>query len=265
MTEQLLFLITGAVTGTLAGLLGVGGGIIVVPILNSLFAAHFPSSLTMHMATGSSLAIMIFTSLSSTYAYQRRDLIDWTLFYRFTPGLLLGIAIGSVVSKHVSSHHLLVGFAIFMLIVAINMLFTKTVTAQRNLPGFLALSFYACLIGIFSGLFGIGGGSLMVPFFVYCQVEMHKAAGTSSLCGLPVAFAGTLLFILAGWAATSVDQVPSGTTGFVYWPAVILVAITSVIFAPLGTRLAVWLPAEKLKRVFATLLFITGLYLLKSN
>lgn len=174
MLEQILYLITGVTAGLLAGLLGVGGGIVVVPILNLLFVNQFSSTLTMHIAIGSSLAVMMFTALSSAYAYYRRGLIVWPLFYKFIPGLLLGMAVGAVITMRVSSHSLQIAFAIFMMIVAINMFFSKTVTAQRELPSFKSMTFFAFLTGICSGLFGVGGGTLMVPFFFTAMLRCIK-------------------------------------------------------------------------------------------
>lgn len=261
----ILYLITGALAGTLAGLLGVGGGIVVVPMLTLLFRnQHFPSVLIMHMAVGTSLAIMIFTTLSSSYAYYQKNLIIWSLFYRFTPGLLIGAMAGSWIAKHISSENLTIAFAIFMLVIATHMIVQKQITKRRPLPDFAHLTMASSLIGIFSGFFGIGGGSMMVPFFTYCDVEMHKATGTSSFCGFPLALMGTISLIATGWDSAIASHAPIGSTGFVYWPATLFVAITSVLCAPLGARLAIRLPSRTLRRVFAVVLILTVVNLLTS-
>ena len=259
---EILYLTTGVIAGLLAGLLGVGGGIIIVPILNILLAEHFSSVVSMHVAVGSSLAIMVFTALSSSYAYYRRDLIIWPLFYQSAPGLILGVTTGSFIAMYLSSRSLLIAFSIFILFVALDMLLSREVKAQRDLPGLLSFNCLAFVIGIFSGFFGIGGGVLMVPLLVYCNVEMHKATGTSALCGLSIAAAGAICFILTGSHVTGSIQLPYGTTGYIYWPAVIPIALTSVLFAPIGTRLAVWLPAQSLKRIFGVILILTSALLL---
>lgn len=262
MTEQIIFLGVGAMAGVLAGLLGVGGGIVVVPSLNMLLGSHFPANLVMHMAVGTSLAIMIFTALSAAYAYNKRDLIVWSLVYKFIPGLLLGTITGSIVARHLPGHVLSIAFGIFLICVATNMLFSKKPAAHRELPPVSILNIFAFLMGICSGFFGIGGGTMMVPFFVYCNVEIHKAAGTSSLCGFPLALTGAITLIIVGWNPVASFHVPPGTTGYVYWPAALLIATASLLCAPLGTRIAVWLPGPILKRIFSILLYFTAINLI---
>lgn len=257
-----LYLLVGVAAGILAGLLGVGGGIIVVPALTLLFSnGLFSSDLVMHMAVGTSLAIMIFTAISSGYAYHRRGLVIWPLFLKFTPGLLLGTITGAIIAKHLSGRDLTIAFALFLIIIAIRMFFSKTVKAESQLPNLFILTAVSFCVGILSGFFGVGGGIVMVPFFSYCNVPIHKATGTSSACGFPLAIVGTLLLIITGWTMVIANHPPVGTTGFVYWPAAILIAITSILFAPVGTRLAVWLPGLLLKRVFAIVLVLTAIEL----
>lgn len=262
MIEQIWYLLSGVAAGIFAGLLGVGGGIVVVPILDVIFTSIFPASLLMHMAIGTSLAIMIFTAASSAYAYHRQGLVNWQLFYRFTPGMIVGTIAGSVIAKYLSSHSLRIAFAVFLVLVAVKMFDTRPTQSKRQLPGFMGLSIAAFCTGILSGFFGIGGGTLMVPFFVYCNVVMQNATGTSSICGLVLAIIGTACLIITGLPALDIPGIPAGTTGFVYWPAVLPVAVTSLIFAPVGTRIAVWLPANVLRRVFAVVLILTAIYLL---
>ncbi|HVY53330.1 MAG TPA: sulfite exporter TauE/SafE family protein [Gammaproteobacteria bacterium] len=262
MTEQILFLGVGVLAGILAGLLGLGGGIIVVPSLNILLASHFPSVLVMHMAVGTSLAVMVFTALSAAYAYHRRKLVLWPLFYKFIPGLLAGTITGSIVARHLSGHILSIAFGFFLLLVATNMLFSKKPSPHRELPQPLFLNIIAFLMGICSGFFGIGGGTMIVPFFVYCNVDIRKAAGTSALCGFPLALTGATTLIMTGWNTVASYSVPPGTTGYVYWPAAVLIASGSLLCAPLGTRIAVWLPSSVLKKVFSILLYLTAINLI---
>ncbi len=260
--EQLLYFLTGAFAGVLAGLLGVGGGIVVAPILVLLFSSIFPADLLMHMATGTSLAIMIFTAASSAYAYQRRGLVIWPLFLRFTPGMVLGALTGTFIAKYLSSYTLQIAFAIFLLLVAIKMFDTRKVDKTRPLPHMTGLTIAAFFTGVLSGFFGVGGGTLMVPFFVYCSVIMQRATATSAACGCVLAVTGTLGMIFMGSSATHIAAIPHGTTGFVYWPAAFPIAITSVLFAPLGTRIAVWVSPLVLQRIFAVVLVLTAIYLL---
>ena len=263
MVEQLLYLFIGAIAGLSAGLLGVGGGIVVVPLLVILFTSIFPANLLMHMAVGSSLTIMIFTAASTTYAYQRRGLVNWSLFYRFIPGMALGVITGSMIAMYLSSQFLQITFALFLLVIAIKMFDTRKADAQRQLPQMLGLTIAAFCTGILSGFFGVGGGVLMVPFFVYCNVLMQNATATSAVCGLMLAIIGTISLVITGLHAVNISNMPLGTTGFVYWPAVFPIVITSILFAPIGTRIAVSLSPQVLQRIFAIALLVTAYYLLK--
>lgn len=263
MIEQILFLATGAIAGSLAGLLGVGGGIIVVPCLNAILPAHFSYELVPHIAVGTSFAIMMFTASSAAYAYHRRGLIIWSLFYKLIPGVLIGTIIGSIIARHLSGRLLLVLFSIFLLIIAFNMFFSKKTRTHNSLPSIIILNSISLLMGLCSGFFGIGGGTMMVPFFLYYNIETRKAAGTAALCGLPLAITGTITLILSGWTSTSIHSAPSGTIGYVYWPAALTIAVASLLFAPVGTRIAVWLPTPILKKIFAILLSITAINLMR--
>lgn len=265
MTELILYLLTGIIAGLLSGLLGLGGGIVVVPILYLLFSPLFPQVLVMHMAIGTSLAIMIFTTASSAYAYQRHKLILWPLFFRFIPGMILGTLAGSIIAMHISSHSLRISFAIFLFIIAIKMFFTKKIEIKKELPNFFILSIAAFITGILSGFFGIGGGTLMVPFFVYCNVAMQRASGTSAACGFLLSIIGTISLIMTGLPVTTNATILAGTTGFVYWPAVLPVAIASVLFAPIGTKIAIKISGKMLQRCFAVILVLTAIYLINMS
>ena len=265
MVEQILYLLIGAITGISAGMLGVGGGIVVVPILVIIFTPVFPSNVLMHMAIGTSLAVMIFTAACSTYAYQRRGLVLWSLFYRFTPGMALGTITGSVIAMYLSSRSLQITFAIFLLVISLKMFDTKKTLAQRQLPKRLGLNIVAFCTGILSGFFGVGGGVLMVPFFVYCNVIMQNATATSAVCGLMLSIIGTISLVITGLHTLGTSSLPTGSTGFVYWPAVFPIAFTSILFAPVGTRIAVTLSPKVLQRVFAIALLVTTYYFLSRS
>jgi hypothetical protein len=270
---ELTYLLTGAFAGLLSGLLGVGGGLIVVPALIFAFkyANVFQPNILMHLAVGTSLAVMIFTSSSSAYAYYKRDLIVWPIFIRFLPGLCLGIIGGSLVSKKISSDVLIFLFAFFLLIIAIRLFFEKPSTARNRpqekqatqpLPKAGLLIIAASITGLLSAFFGIGGGLLMIPFFLYIDLNMHQSSGTSSLCGLPIAIIGTITLTLTGWTTVKNLPTPVGTLGYIYWPAVGMIALASVIFAPIGTKLAIHTKARLLKKIMAMLLIVSATNLL---
>lgn len=266
-----IYLLTGVFAGTLSGLLGVGGGIIVVPTLIFCFqSVHlFTDALIMHVAVGTSLAIMIFTSLSSANAYYRRGFIVWPVFIRFLPGLCVGMIAGSMIAKQLSSHLLIMLFALFLIIIAVYLFFSKpekitpkSIKHTYPLLRELVIIVVAILIGLLSTIFGIGGGLLMVPFFLLIGLEMHEASGTSSICGVPISIIGTIVLTIAGWDAIQNSPLPAGTIGYVYWPAATMVSLTSIIFAPIGARLSIRFRPITLKRILACLLIASSINLL---
>jgi len=255
--DYLAYLITGIAAGLLAGLLGVGGGIVVVPALSYLFHAQdFSPELIMHRAVGTSFAIMIFSTAAAAFAFQRRKLIIWPLFYKFVPGLIVGTAAASYFTQYLSDTNLRLAFAVFLFFMALYMFFSKEIKGNKPLPSFLILSIISILIGLLAGFFGIGGGSMMVPFFCYCQIEMHKSTATSVLCALPLAIVGTLGMSLSGWDAANIHH---GLTGYVYWPAALIVALSSLCFAPLGAKLASKISSRHLKRIFSIFLMVVAM------
>lgn len=259
-----LFLVIGMLTGTLSGLLGIGGGVIVVPSLIFLFEHHlnFAPSSIMHMAAGTSLAIMVFTSMSSAVAYHRRRLIIWPLFWRFLPGLCTGMLLGWKISLHLSNTFLTKFFSLFLVIIGIKIMVDtyrspqnySTLPGSKPLPNAYLSTLVASVVGILSMLFGTGGGILMVPFFLAVNLNIRASAGTSAILGVPIALLGTLLFSIE----SSATQLSTNTLGYVYWPAVITIASTSVIFAPLGASLAVWCEINTIKRIFTLILFVSA-------
>lgn len=268
-----LYLIIGVFAGLLSGLLGVGGGIIVVPALILLFQSRqiFSDLMIMHMAVGTSLAIMMFTSASSAVAYYRRGLVVWHIFLRFLPGLVIGLILGATVSQKTSNRTLIVMFAVFLLIVAVHLFFSKKNLEDEWLeplinkyPNLLILSIAAICVGVLSSIFGIGGGLLMVPFFLYIGQDMRKSSGTSSICGVPIAIIGTITLTIMGWNETSALNSPNGAIGYIYWPAALIVSIASIIFAPVGARLSVFFKQQTLKTFLMILLIFSSVNLLVS-
>jgi len=251
-----LYLAVGAFAGVLAGLLGVGGGVVIVPVLEFSFSwLALPGEHLMQLAVGTSLATIVTTSLSSIRAHHRRRAVLWPVVLRMTPGILLGAVLGVLLADRISSDELRAVFGLFLLLVAAHTLFGRPPKAHSELPGGGGLLAAGGLIGGFSALVGIGGGALTVPFLAWCNTQMKNAVATSAACGLPIALAGSLGFVLAGLDET---DLPAWSTGYLYWPGFLGIAAASALFAPLGAKLAHSLPTATLKRVFAALLLLVG-------
>lgn len=262
MTFWLLYLATGAFAGVLAGLLGVGGGIVIVPLLTFVFTAqHLPADYIQHLALGTSLASIMFTSVSSLRAHHGRRAVNWPVVKLISIGILTGTFFGSWVAAQLSTNFLRIFFVIFLYYVASQMLLNIRPQPSRKIPGQGGMFGVGNVIGGVSSLVGIGGGSLSVPFLIWCNVPMHHAVGTSSAIGFPIAVAGAAGYILNG---LSVSTLPAGSFGFVYLPALVGIAAASVCTAPLGARLAHSLPVGRLKKAFAVLLLVMGTKLLTS-
>jgi uncharacterized membrane protein YfcA len=254
--ELLTYLISGAVAGLMAGLLGIGGGLVIVPALALLFVHQgFAADSIMHYAVGTSLATIIPTSISSLLAHQRRGSVHWPVVSRMVPGILLGALASAWLAKQMSSGALALLFGVFVLLVAGQLLLGAKPAPHRQLPGAAGLGMTGGVIGLVSGLLGIGGGTLTVPFLLWNRVDIRLAVGTAATLGLPIAMAGTLGFVLSGLHA--IEQ-PGYNSGYVYWPAVAGIVLASVPMAPLGARLAHYLPGATLQRLFALLLVIIG-------
>jgi len=257
----LIYLLVGAGVGLLSGALGLGGGVIIVPALGYLFAeSEIPTAFVMHFAVGTSLAVILPTSLVSTYTHHLRGAVLWPVLRFLGSGILLGSAGGAVVAGYLPSELLAQGFGLFLILVALyTFLRPKRATAGAVLPGAAPLVWIGGVIGSISAILGIGGGSMTVPFLTLAGVDMRKTVATSAACGLFIALSGGVGFLLAGGYHT---EAPSGATGFIYWPAFFGIAASSVLVAPLGTRLAHWLPVALLKRIFIGGLLLLGLRML---
>lgn len=259
-SEFLLYLVAGAFAGLLSGLFGVGGGIVIVPILTFLFIAqHFPEPHIMHLALGTSLATIVLTSISSTRAHHRKGNVNWTVVRQFAPAVIIGTLLGTLVAAQLHSIWLKLVFALYILVVATQLLLDFTPNPHRQLPGRTGISSIGALIGVVSSLVGIGGGTLSVPYLIYCNTDMRRAIGTAAAIGLPIATAGALGYVLTG---LGIQHLPEWNLGFVYLPAFAGVACASIFTAPLGATLAQRLPARTLKRMFALLLYIVGIKML---
>ncbi|HRQ56214.1 MAG TPA: sulfite exporter TauE/SafE family protein [Azoarcus taiwanensis] len=246
------YLFLGAFVGFFAGLLGVGGGGIMVPVLTTLFVMQgFPMDKVVHLALGTSMAAIVLTSFASLRAHHRHGAVRWDIVRTITPGILVGTFGATFIASRVPSEPLAVFFACFMAYVSVQMLLNVKPKPSRDLPGPVGMTAVGSGIGGVSALVAIGGGSLSVPFMTWCNVKVHNAIGTSAAIGLPIAIAGTVGYLVNGWSA---EGMPDFSFGFVYLPAFVLLSVASVYTAPLGARLAHKLPVATLKKVFAGLL-----------
>jgi len=248
------YLVLGAFVGFFAGLLGVGGGGIMVPVLTTMFAAQgFPHEHLVHVALGTSMAAIVMTSVSSLRAHHAHGAVRWDIVRGIAPGVLLGTFAGTFVASRVDSAPLAIFFGCFMAYVSLQMILNVKPKPSRELPGALGLAGVGGGIGIVSALVAIGGGSLSVPFMTWCNVKMQNAIGTSAAIGLPIALAGAAGYLINGWGSTGL---PDWSVGYVYLPALVAVSLVSMFTAPLGARLAHRLPVATLKKVFAGVLIV---------
>ncbi|MHB1427491.1 MAG: sulfite exporter TauE/SafE family protein [Rhodocyclaceae bacterium] len=255
MTLWLLgYAVLGAVAGFFAGLLGVGGGAIMVPVLALMFAAQgFPEAHLMHLALGTSMAAIIFTSISSLRAHHGHGAVRWPIVRIIAPGILVGTFAGAQLASIVPTRPLAIFFTLFMSYVAFQMLANIKPKPSRQLPGAFGMFVVGSGIGVVSALVAIGGGSLSVPFMTWCNVKMHEAIGTSAAIGFPIAVAGTLGYLVGGWGA---GGLPAWSFGYVYLPALAACVVVSMLTAPLGARAAHSLPVATLKKIFAGVILL---------
>jgi len=258
--DVLFLLASGAVAGIFAGLLGIGGGIIIVPVLAMVFTSQGVSiDVLMHVAIGTSLATIVVTSLSSIRAHQKHKAIDWQVVRVITIGVFVGGLIGAAIAKIISGEDLKLIFSIFMLLIAAQMYFGNTTKAHRTLPAKPGMILAGTSIGTVASLMGVGGGSMAVPFLTWCNMSIRKAVATSAAIGFPIAVAGTIGFIITGWSVT--DR-PVMSFGYVNLPAFISIVVASVLSAPLGAWIAHRISPVILKRIFAVFLVILGIRML---
>jgi len=256
------YLAVGAFVGFFAGLLGVGGGLVTVPALAMIFSAqHFAADHVLHLALGTSMAAILFTSISSLREHHRHGAVIWAVVRDITPGILIGTALGTVLARQVSTRALAIFFAAFVVFVAVQMMFNLKPKPSRQLPGRLAVAGVGAGIGAVSSLAAIGGGTLTVPFLTWCNVKVHNAIGTSAAVGFPIALGGAVGYIVNG---LSVAELPQWSLGFVYLPALAWLVASSMLTAPLGARTAHRLPVPTLKRIFAGVLVLLSAKMLSN-
>ena len=234
-------------------MLGIGGGLVMVPVLTMMFAeqASFPPGEVLHLALGTSIATILFTSLSSLHAHNQHGAVLWKVVFQITPGILLGTGLGTLLAAHIPSKPLALFFTVFVCAIAVQMILNIKPKASRELPGSIGLLAVGSGIGALSALVAIGGGALTVPFLSWCNVRVQNAIGTSAAIGFPIAVGGTLGYLYNGWSDTNL---PPWSFGFVYLPALAWMVPCSMLMAPLGAKLTHRLPVATLKRIFAGLL-----------
>ena len=260
MEWALAYLSLGAAAGFLAGLFGVGGGLLLVPVLLFLFnAQHFPADYAMHMALGTSMATILFTSFASARKHHQHGAVNWQAVRNITPGILFGTALGTLSAAVISPLGLGIFFASFVYFAAAQMLLETRPKPSRQLPGFAGMSLVGTFTGWISSMVSIGGGTIAVPFLIWCNLPIRNAIGTSAAIGFPVAVGGTIGYIATGMSAHSL---PAPHFGFVYLPALLWVALASLVTAPLGARAAHRMQVELLRKLFAILLAVLASKLL---
>ena len=252
----------GTCTGFLAGLLGIGGGMLMVPFMTFILSSKgFPADYTVKMAVATSLATICFTSLSSVRAHHQRGAVLWPVARLLAPGILVGSALGAQIAVALPGKVLGVLFALFVGFSATQMFLDRKPKPTRTLPAGPGMFAMGGLIGMLSALVGAGGAFISVPFMTWCNVKIHNAVGTSSALGFPIALAGTLGYV---WAGIGMPQMPAGSVGYIYLPALVIISIASMAMAPLGARTAHRMDIRPLKKVFATVLYgLAGYFLLR--
>jgi len=260
-TLVLELLLLGTFTGFLAGLLGIGGGMLMVPFMTMILGARgIAPGMAVKMAIATSMATILFTSVSSVRAHHKRGAVRWDLVARLAPGIVLGgLLSGAGIFALVKGTALALFFALFVGFSATQMLIDRKPKPSRQMPGPAGATLAGGVIGLLSGLVGAGGGFISVPFMTWCNVKIHNAVGTSAALGFPIALAGTLGYI---WAGIGLPQMPWGSVGYLYLPALVIISAASVTLAPIGARAAHRMDIKPLKRVFAFVLYALAVWFL---
>jgi uncharacterized membrane protein YfcA len=253
--------VLGVGTGFLAGLLGIGGGMVMVPFLTIIMGHRGASpDLAVKMAIATSMATIIFTSVSSVRAHHQRGAVRWDIVKRLAPGIVIGSLIGSLGAFSLLKGTVLaLFFGLFVGFSATQMFLDKKPKPSRQMPGGAGQLAAGGVIGFISGLVGAGGGFISVPFMAWCNVAIHNAVATSAALGFPIAVANVAGYIASGQSA---QGLPAGSFGYIWLPALAVIAACSVLMAPVGAKAAHSLPVPRLKRVFASILYLLAAYML---
>jgi uncharacterized membrane protein YfcA len=266
MHIELFFILaaTGALVGFMAGLLGIGGGLLMVPVLSHLLTnIGVQEDLSIKMAIVTSMATILFTSISSVRTHQKKGAVRWDVVKGLTPGILIGSALSSLwIFVVLKGSSLAIIFGVFVSYSAIQMFLDKKPKPSRQMPGFLGQLGMGGAIGLLSGLVGAGGAFVSVPLMTWCNIAIHNAIGTSAALGFPIALANVAGFAISGW---HLENLPPGAFGYIWLPGMTVIALLSVLTAPYGARAAHKLPVKQLKRVFAGLLVVLAGFMLNKG
>lgn len=262
MEWWIIYLLMGLFVGFFAGLLGIGGGLILVTLMVYLFTLQgFPADRLLHLALGTSITSIVFTSISSLRAHHKHGAVRWDILRTAVPGLVVGTLLGTVVADLLKSKYLAIFFVIFVYYSAVQMFANVKPKPTRQLPGKAGMTVVAVIVGIVSSLVGVGGGVMTIPLMSLCNVPMRQAIGTSAALGLPIAIAGAIGFIATGLGK---DHLPALSLGYVYLPALVGIVIGTFVTVPWGAKMAHSMPVTRLKRIFAVILFILATRMLWS-
>lgn len=263
MDWWLIYLLTGAFVGFFAGLLGIGGGLIIVPVLITVFTAQdFPADRIIHMALGTTMATIIFTSIASLRTHHQHGAVDWPIVKNVTPGIFLGTLGGATLAGSMTGQLLSIIFVIFIFYAATQILLQFRPSPMFQLPGRIGLLLAGAVIGALSSLVAIGGGLLSVPFLTLCKIKLQRAIGTAAAIGFPIALAGTIGYVANGLMQS--ETLPNDSLGYIYLPALIWLVSASMLTAPIGARLTHSTKTAILRTIFVVLLYGLGIKMLIS-
>lgn len=263
MEWWLVYLLTGAFVGFFAGLLGIGGGLIIVPILITVFTAQdFPADRIIHLALGTTMAAIIFTSAASLRTHHQHRAVDWQIVRNITPGIFLGTFGGAALASSMTGQLLSIIFVIFIFYAATQMLLQFRPSPIFQLPGKIGMLAAGSIIGALSSLVAIGGGLLTVPFLTLCKIKLQHAIGTAAAIGFPIALAGTVGYIANGYLQP--ETLPDHSLGYVYLPALFWLVSASMLTAPLGARFTHSTKTAIIRTIFVVLLYSLGIRMLIS-
>lgn len=250
----LIYLLLGLFVGFFAGLLGIGGGIIIVTVLVFTFGLQqFPADRLLHLALGTSLASIVFTSLSTIRAHHAHRAVRWDILKQATPGVVIGTIVGALFADALPSRYLALFFTGFVFLSGVQMWLGLEPKPTRQLPGVLGMTVAGLAVGGICSLVGAGGGVITIPLMTLCNVSMRNAIGTSAALGLPVAVAGAVGYVLTGLTK---DHLPALSVGYVYLPALFGIVVGTFVTVPLGARMTHAMPVSTLRRIFAVILFV---------
>jgi len=254
------YLAVGAFVGFFAGLLGIGGGAVMVPMLVLLFDLQgIPREHVLHLAVGTSMSTILFTSIASVRAHAERGAVRWDVARRMTPGIVVGGILGSIGAGLVPTQVLVVAFTLIIYGAGTSILLDRQPKPSRTLPGAAGMFVAGFLISGVSALAAVGGAFMSVPFMIWCNMDMRQAIGSAAFIGFPIALVGTAGYLAIGW---NVAGLPPWSLGYVYLPALVGVCATSILVAPLGARVSHRTATRTLRRIFGAVLITFATYTL---